>query len=285
MIARAGVYLESIRFQHTIFALPFAFAAMVLAADGWPGWPAVIFITLAMVGARTGAMAANRLIDARLDARNPRTATRALPAGIMQQWEMLALAVGGFVLLALAAWRLNLTALALAPVAVLIVSAYPYFKRFTWLSHWFLGLADAIAVAGAWIGITAGLDLAAVLLTLAMMFWIAGFDVIYACQDIEVDRHEGLHSVPARFGVGPALWFSRISHFIAVVCMLALGLVSGLGWVYWLGVATAAALLMYEAGLVRPDNLDNLQKAFFDMNGYVSIAFMVAVILNFAIAQ
>ena len=284
VIARTGVYLESIRFQHTVFALPFAFAAMLLAAGGWPGWSTLLFITLAMVGARTGAMAANRLIDARLDSRNPRTRTRALPSGLMRQWEMLALAAAGFVLLALAAWRLNPAALALAPVAVLIVSAYPYFKRFTWLSHWFLGLADAIAVAGAWIGVTAGLDLAAVLLILAMMFWIAGFDVIYACQDIEVDRREGLHSVPARFGVGPALWFSRVSHLVAVACMLALGLVADLSWVYWIGVAAAAGILIYEAALVRPDNLDNLQKAFFDMNGYVSIAFMASVILHFAIA-
>ncbi len=284
MIGRAGVYLESVRFQHTIFALPFAFAAMLLAAGGWPGWSTLALITLAMIGARTGAMAANRLIDAQFDARNPRTVSRALPAGLMCQREMLALAAAGFILLAIAAWRLNFTALALAPVAVLLVSAYPYFKRFTWLSHWFLGLADAIAVAGAWIGVTAGLDLAAVLLTLAMMFWIAGFDVIYACQDVEIDRREGLHSVPARFGIGPALWFSRVSHLIAVACMFALGLVAELSWVYWIGVAAAAGILVYEAALVRPNNLDNLQKAFFDMNGYVSVIFMASVILHFAIA-
>lgn len=284
MIARARVYLESVRFQHTIFALPFAFAAMLLAAGGWPGWSTVALITLAMIGARTGAMAANRLIDAQLDARNPRTVSRALPAGLMRQWEMLALAAAGFILLSIAAWQLNFTALALAPVAVLLVSAYPYCKRFTWLSHWFLGLADAIAVAGAWIGVTARLDLAAVLLTLAMMFWIAGFDVIYACQDVEVDRREGLHSVPARFGIGPALWFSRVSHLIAVACMFALGLVAELSWVYWIGVAAAAGILVYEAALVRPNNLDNLQKAFFDMNGYVSMVFMASVILHFAIA-
>ncbi len=284
MIGRAGVYLESVRFQHTIFALPFAFAAMLLAAGGWPGWSTLALITLAMIGARTGAMAANRLIDAQFDARNPRTVSRALPAGLMCQREMLALAATGFILLAIAAWRLNFTALALAPVAVLLVSAYPYFKRFTWLSHWFLGLADAIAVAGAWIGVTAGLDLAAVLLTLAMMFWIAGFDVIYACQDVEIDRREGLHSVPARFGIAPALWFSRVSHLIAVACMFALGLVAELSWVYWIGVAAAAGILVYEAALVRPNNLDNLQKAFFDMNGYVSVIFMASVILHFAIA-
>lgn len=283
VIARAGVYLESIRFQHTIFALPFAFAAMLLAADGWPGWTVVMLITLAMAGARTGAMAANRLIDAELDARNPRTETRALPAGAMRRWEMLALGAGGFVVLGLAAWGLNPTALALAPVAAVLVTAYPYFKRFTWLSHWFLGLADAIAVAGAWIGVVAGLDAAAVLLTLAMMFWIAGFDVIYACQDLDVDRREGLHSVPAKFGVGPALWFSRGSHLVAVGCMVGLGVVAELSPVYLVGVATAAALLVYEAGMVRANDLDRLQKAFFDMNGYVSIAFMASVILHFII--
>ena len=258
---------------------------MLLAADGWPGWTALGLITIAMLGARTGAMAANRVIDADLDARNPRTAYRAIPAGIMRRMEMIALGVTGFIILAVAAWQLNSTAFALTPIAILIVTAYAYFKRFTWLSHWFLGFADSIAVAGAWIGITAGLDLAAGLLTIAMMFWIAGFDVIYACQDCEIDRQQGLHSIPARFGIGPALWFSRISHLISIISMVALGVVLTLSWVYWLGVATAAGLLVYEASLVGPKNLNKLQKAFFDMNGYISIAYMVAIILHFVVAK
>ena len=203
----------------------------------------------------------------------------------MNQIEMIALGMLGFVVLAIAAWRLNATAFALTPIAILIVTTYPYFKRFTWLSHWFLGFADSIAVAGAWIGITAGLDLAAGLMTMAMMFWIAGFDIIYACQDFEVDRQQGLHSIPARFGIGTALWLSRISHLIAILNMIALGVVLTLSWVYWLGVATAAGLLLYEASLVSSKNLDKLQKAFFDMNGYISIAYMVSIILHFVVSK
>lgn len=258
---------------------------MLLAADGWPGWTTLGLITLAMIGARTGAMAANRIIDAELDARNPRTEYRAIPSGMMSQIEMIALGMLGFIVLAIAAWLLNATAFALTPIAILIVTTYPYFKRFTWLSHWFLGFADSIAVAGAWIGITAGLDLAAGLMTMAMMFWIAGFDIIYACQDFEVDRQQGLHSIPARFGIGPALWLSRISHLIAILNMIALGVVLTLSWVYWLGVATAAGLLIYEASLVSSKNLDKLQKAFFDMNGYISIAYMVSIILHFVVSK
>ena len=280
-LAKGRVYLESIRFEHTIFALPFAYMGMLLAADGWPGWGKFLLITAAMAGARTAAMAVNRLVDAELDARNPRTSDRALPAGLMRRGEMAALAVAGAAVLILAAWRLNLTALALAPVALFVVTAYPYTKRFTWSTHWILGLADSIAPAGAWIGIRGDFGLEAALISLAMLFWIAGFDLIYACQDVDVDRRDGLHSVPARFGIAAALWTSRGCHAATVVLLIALGLAAGLGWPYWIGVLAAAALLAYESTMVSPADLGRLQKAFFDMNGYVSVALLIAVSLSY----
>ncbi len=283
VLSRGRVYLESIRFEHTIFALPFAYMGMLLAADGWPGWDKFLLITAAMAGARTAAMAVNRLVDAELDARNPRTSDRALPAGLMRQGEMAALAVAAAAVLILAAWRLNLTALALAPVALFIVTVYPYTKRFTWSTHWILGLADSIAPAGAWIGVRGDFGLEVALISLAMLFWIAGFDLIYACQDVEVDRRDGLRSVPARFGIAPALWASRGCHAAAVLLLVALGLVAGLGWPYWIGVLAAAGLLAYESTMVSPADLGRLQKAFFNMNGYVSVALLIAVSLSYVV--
>ncbi|MCY4107812.1 MAG: putative 4-hydroxybenzoate polyprenyltransferase [Chloroflexi bacterium] len=282
-VSRARVYLESIRFEHTIFALPFAYIGMLLAADGWPGWDKFLLITAAMAGARTAAMAINRLVDAELDARNPRTSDRALPAGLMRRREMAALAIAGAVVLVLSAWRLNLTALVLAPVALFVVCAYPYTKRFTWSTHWILGLADSIAPAGAWIGVRGDFGLEAALISLAMLFWIAGFDLIYACQDVDVDRRDRLHSVPARFGIAAALWTSRGCHAATVVLLVSLGLVAGLGWPYWIGVLAAAALLAYESTMVSPTDLGRLQKAFFDMNGYVSVALLIAVSVSYVL--
>lgn len=283
MFAKAGIYLDSIRFEHTIFALPFAYFGMLLAADGWPGWEKFGLITVAMVGARTGAMAVNRLIDAELDARNPRTATRALPTGRMRRAEMAGLALFGFAILHLAAWRLNPLSLSLAPAAVAVLILYPYTKRFTWLTHWILGLADSIAAAGAWIAVRGDFGLEPAILSLAMLFWIAGFDLIYACQDVEVDQRDGLFSVPALFGRPSALWLSRLCHSVTLGALVALGFVAGLAWVYWLGVLAAAALLAYEATLVSPDDLTRLKRAFFDMNGYVSVALLVAVSLSYVV--
>ena len=280
MIERARIYLDSVRFEHTIFALPFAYVGMLLAAGGWPGWDKFLLITLAMAGARTGAMAANRLADAGFDARNPRTASRALPAGVMRRGEMASLALAGFAVLFLAAWLLNPLAFALAPVAALIVTFYSYTKRFTWMTHWILGFADSIAAAGAWIGVRGSFGVTPGLLSLAMLFWIAGFDLIYACQDTGFDRAEGLRSVPSRFGNRWALALSRLSHALAVVSLAALGIVAGLGWIYWFGVLAAAALLTYEALLVNPSDLTNMRKAFFDMNGYVAVTVLAAVALS-----
>lgn len=279
-IKRARIYLDAIKFEHTLFALPFAYLGMILASRGWPGWPIVIWTTLAMAGARTGAMAANRLIDAGLDARNPRTATRAIPQGLMSRPEMLGLATGGFALLHIAAWQLNGLALALAPVAMLAVTLYSYTKRFTWGSHWILGLVDGIAPVGGWIAVTGTFSLEAVVLALAVMFWIGGFDVLYGLQDVDFDRQHGLHSIPARFGVRKALWTTRASHAATIVMLLALGNISNLGWPYWVGVGLIGCLLTYENLLLKPHDLSRLNIAFFNINGYIAIVALVSTIMG-----
>ena len=279
-IKRARIYLDAIKFEHTLFALPFAYLGMILASRGWPGWPIVVWTTLAMAGARTGAMAANRLIDAGLDARNPRTATRAIPQGLMSRPEMLGLATGGFALLHIAAWQLNGLALALAPVAMLAVTLYSYTKRFTWGSHWILGLVDGIAPVGGWIAVTGTFSLEAIVLALAVMFWIGGFDVLYGLQDVEFDRQHGLHSIPARFGVRKALWTTRASHAATIVMLLALGNISNLGWTYWVGVGLIGCLLTYENLLLKPHDLSRLNIAFFNINGYIAIVALVSTIMG-----
>ena len=280
---RLRLYLDAIKFEHTIFALPFAFLGMVLAQDGWPGWRTFLWIAVAMAGARTGAMAANRLIDARIDAANPRTAERALPAGRMSRIEMVGLASAGFALLHVAALQLNLLALALAPVAMVTVTLYSFTKRFTWLSHWLLGLADGIAPVGGWIAVRGDIGAEAILLALVVMFWIAGFDVLYALQDVSFDRRRGLHSVPARFGARRALQIARGSHGLTVLVLIVLGLVAPLAWPYWVGVGLIGALLLYEHALLRND-LSRLDLAFFNMNGYVAITALVFTIAGVWVA-
>ena len=279
-IKRARIYLDAIKFEHTLFALPFAYLGMILASRGWPGWPIVLWTTLAMAGARTGAMAANRLIDAGLDASNPRTTTRAIPQGLMSRPEMLGLATAGFALLHIAAWQLNGLALALAPVAMLAVTLYSYTKRFTWGSHWILGLVDGIAPVGGWIAVTGAFSVEALVLALAVMFWIGGFDVLYGMQDVEFDRQHGLHSIPARFGVRSALWTARASHAATIIMLLAIGSISNLGWPYWVGVGIVGCLLTYENLLLKPHDLSRLNLAFFNINGYVAIVTLVSTIMG-----
>jgi 4-hydroxybenzoate polyprenyltransferase len=203
-------FLDAIKFEHTLFALPFAYVAMVLAADGWPGWRVLCWVTLAMAGARTLAMSVNRLADRLIDASNPRTAERHLPTGVLAPWHMLLAAVLSGALLALSAWMLNPLCFRLAPFAVLFLIGYSYTKRFTWASHWILGFTDGIAAAGGWIAVRGGFDPPAFILWFALTVWIAGFDLIYACQDVDFDRRAGLHSFPARFGIASALHAARV---------------------------------------------------------------------------
>ena len=271
-------FLDAIKFEHTVFALPFAYVAMVLAADGWPGWPTVLWVTLAMAGARTLAMSVNRLVDRFIDAANPRTARRHLPAGLLAPWQVAAAAVVAGALLLLSAWMLNPLCLALAPLAVLFLVGYSYTKRFTWLSHWILGFTDGIAAAGGWIAVRAAFAPPVYVLWFALTVWIAGFDLIYACQDVEFDRQHRLHSVPARFGIPAALATARACHALTVAAFALLGVMMGLGWLYWLGVAVVAGLLVYEHSLVSANDLSRLDIAFFNVNGYIAVILLLAVL-------
>ncbi len=271
-------FLDAIKFEHTVFALPFAYMAMVLAADGWPGWPVVVWVTLAMAGARTLAMSVNRLADRFIDAANPRTAKRHLPTGLLTPAQVTAAAALSAAVLLLSAFMLNPLCLMLSPLAVLFLVGYSYTKRFTWLSHWILGFTDGIAAAGGWIAVRAAFDPPVYVLWLALTVWIAGFDLIYACQDVEFDRRNGLHSVPARFGIAAALITARVCHVLTIAAFALLGWMMGLGLLYWLGVLVVAGLLVYEHSLISPRDLSKLDIAFFNVNGYISVILFFAVI-------
>jgi len=274
-------FLELIKFEHTLFALPFAYVGMILAAGGWPTWPQALWITVAMASARTVAMAANRLADRVIDARNPRTAGRPLASGRVSPgtaWT------GSFVALAtllLATWQLGPLPLKLLPGALLFLIGYAFAKRVTWLSHYILGLTDGLAPMGAWVAVKGSLftpsDLPAWLLLGAVTFWIGGFDLIYACQDTEFDRSNGLRAIPARFGVPTALRLSTISHVFSMGFLIALGIVLSLAWPYVLGLVAIAGLLLTEHRLVKPDDFSKLNVAFFNVNSAISATLLVSV--------
>ena len=267
--------LEMIRFSHTIFALPFAILSAVIAARGWPEAATLAKILLAMVGARSAAMAHNRLADRDIDAANPRTASRALPAGALSVGYVrafLAASVGVFLL---AAASLNRLTLLLAPVALAILFLYSYAKRFTSLSHLLLGVCLAMAPVGAWIAVRGNLDVVPILLGLAVLFWTAGFDVIYSLQDEAHDRAAGLHSLPAHLGAGPALAISAVFHAAMVALLFATWRASGGGWLFALGILLTAAALAYQHAIVRPGDLSRVNAAFFTANGFVSVVLAV----------
>jgi 4-hydroxybenzoate polyprenyltransferase len=276
--SRARHLLDAIKFEHTVFALPFAYIAMVLAAGGWPGWRTVGWVTAALVGARTCAMATNRVVDRWIDAANPRTAARHLPRGLLRVGELRALAIGGAALMLVAAWRLNPLCLALAPVALVFLVGYNYTKRFTWTSHWILGFTDGIAAAGGWIAVRGRFDPPVFVLWFALTVWIAGFDLIYACQDVAFDRAHGLHSLPARFGVATALRVARVCHALTAAAFGLLGVMLALGPLYWIGWLAVVALLAYEHSLVSPGDLSRLDVAFFNVNGYIAVIVLIAVV-------
>lgn len=274
------VFFEMIKLEHTIFALPFAYLGGFLAANGVPPAMKLLWITLAMVGARTAAMSLNRLIDRHIDARNPRTAQRALPAGQLRVKEVYLYTVLSFLLLGFSAYKLNLLALWLMPIAVFFLVLYSYTKRFTWACHLVLGISLGLAPAGAWIGVTGHWALAPILLGLGVMTWVAGFDVVYACQDVEFDRQEGLHSIPAVFGVQRGLEISAFLHVIAPLLFIAVGVVMSMSWLYYVGVAVAIVLLFRQHRLVSADDFSRLGVAFFDLNGYLSILLFVFSVLD-----
>lgn len=273
LAARAVLFGRMIKFSHSVFALPFALASAAIAASGRVPWRALPWILLAMVGARSAAMGFNRLADQAIDARNPRTAGRELPRGVLRRAE-----VWGFVLvsaaaLVFAAAMLNPLCRTLSPVALAIVFAYSYTKRFTALSHLVLGLSLGIAPVGAWLAVRGTFDLAPLVLGLAVMAWVAGFDTIYACQDVEFDRRSGLHSIPARLGVAAALQVARVLHVLAVLLLAAVYALAPLHAVYLAGVAGVALLLVYEHSLVRADDLSRVDAAFFTVNGWISAGY------------
>jgi len=278
MIRSLKITLEMIKIEHTLFALPFAFLGAVLAARGLPTPHQTFWIMIAMVGARSAAMAFNRLADRELDAANPRTRIRALPMGLLSTRFVSIFTVCSAAVFFLAAYRLNRLTLLLAPVALGSVLAYSYTKRFTAASHLVLGWCLAIAPTGAWIAVRGAIDSPVpLLLSLAVMLWTAGFDIIYACQDYDFDTRTGLHSIPQRIGIARALWVSRALHAMMFFVLVAVHILTGLHWLGWLGVAATAALLVYQHSIVRADDLSRLNAAFFTTNAFVSVILFAAV--------
>jgi 4-hydroxybenzoate polyprenyltransferase len=279
MSNRICTVLEMIKFEHSVFALPFALTGALLAArftsHSWPSWRQFLWIIIAMVAARSAAMTLNRIADLRYDKENPRTAQRALATGALSIEFAWIFTIGAAAAFFIAAWQLNQLAFKLAPLALAILFFYSYTKRFTTWSHFFLGFALGISPAAAWIAVTGSLDARMLILCAAVTLWVGGFDVLYACQDVDYDRRAGLYSVPKRFGIGAALLIARAMH-IGVVALLAfLASSFSLPWPAWLGIIVVAALLAYEHSLVKADDLGRLDAAFFTMNGYISISFLV----------
>ncbi|MCP4715066.1 MAG: UbiA family prenyltransferase [Deltaproteobacteria bacterium] len=270
--SKVRIILEMIKFEHTIFALPFAYLGMVLGADGKPRFSTFVLITIAMVGARSYAMALNRIFDRTLDKKNPRTASRALPMGLVSVRETVMLAAVSLISFLLAIYLLPPLCRLLWPLVIIPMSIYSLTKRFTWLCHIILGLCLGLAPLGAWIATTNTLPPAGISsLGLAVVFWTAGFDIIYSCQDYAFDQHQGLYSIPARFGLHKALIFSKIFHGLTVAFLLLMGLDFGLGPLFYGGIVMIAGFLWYENHLIKPDDLSKITMSFFTLNGFVSI--------------
>lgn len=273
------IILEMIKFEHTVFALPFAFLGAILGSliinGDWPTFLQWVWITLAMVGARSAAMSLNRLIDASIDQANPRTKDRAIPAGLLSKLETGLFIAISFAVLFIAAFQLNMLAVYLLPVTVLFLVGYSYTKRFTWLCHVFLGMTIGIAPLGGWVGTTGTLPWEAFVLFLAVAFWTAGFDVIYATQDADYDKGVDLHSIPSRFGIKKALLIAKGFHVASFLAMVTLFFIAPLGWVYLLGIVIVGGIMIYEHSLVSPNDLSKVNIAFFKMNGIISIVMLV----------
>ncbi len=283
MFGRLGVYLDMIKVAHTVFALPFALMGAFLAAGGMPAGKTLLYIVLAMVGGRSAAMGFNRVIDAEVDARNPRTRDRAIPARKVSKTMAGVFILLSVLLLTLSAAKLNTLCLKLSPVLLLLLFSYSYTKRFTWASHVVLGLCLGAAPLAAWIAVTGSFDPRILVISLAVMFWVAGFDVLYALQDIEFDREEGLHSIPRFLGVGKSLWVARAFHFVMAGLLLLGYHVFRMGWWYLAGWGLCAAVLVYEHAILKKDDLSRLNVAFFNMNGVISIALCLFTYIDLAL--
>jgi 4-hydroxybenzoate polyprenyltransferase len=285
-LARLRIILEMIKFEHTIFALPFALISALLAAraanlpHGIPSARVTAWILAAMVGARSAAMAFNRIADARFDAANPRTARRAIPAGLLTVGQVGIFTLTSIALFELAAWKLNRLCFALSPLALAVILGYSYTKRFTALSHLALGIATGIAPVGAWIAVTGRLNAVPLLLGIVVMLWIGGFDIIYALQDVEFDRRIGLHSLPKAIGKARALVFSRLMHLTMLGLLVIIGHLAGMHAIYYVGLCVVAALIAYEHSIVSPDDLSRIDVAFFTTNGWISVSLFCFVVLD-----
>ncbi len=273
LITKVQITLEMIKFEHSVFALPFALTGALLARGGRPGWRQLFWLVVAMVGARSAAMTFNRVADLKWDALNPRTRARALPAGHLSLRFAVGFIAASCALLVLAAYELNPLTFRLSPLALALLLGYSYTKRFTWLSHFVLGACLGASPVAAWIALRGDIRLSVVILGVAVTLWVAGFDVLYACQDVEFDRQHGLQSIPGRFGITAALYFSAVLHLIMLALLVVVARQENLGWVAEAGVAVVAALLAYEHSLVTPSDLSRINAAFFNVNGYVSLLF------------
>jgi 4-hydroxybenzoate polyprenyltransferase len=276
-------FASLVKIEHTVFALPFAYVGALLCINAIPSAHDLVWITVAMFGARSLAMGLNRLIDAAIDARNPRTATRELPSGLLTHKQVAVFCAASFALFLIAVFQLDPIVRWLWPIPVAAFVIYPYLKRWTWLSHAWLGAVDGLAPVGAWVAITGRLPWPAWALGGAVALWVAGFDLFYSLFDLEVDREQGLHSFAARFGERKLFWGARLAHAGTVALLVAVGLGLDLGLLYWLGVAAVAGLLAYEHALVRPGDLRRLDAAFFTMNGIISVVFFGFVLAEAAL--
>lgn len=283
IIEKIRIVIEMIKFPHTVFALPFAFIGAILAEKKIPSLDKIFWITVAMVGARSAAMSFNRLADWRFDALNPRTKDRALPKGILTPLQVMIFIILTGTIFIFATSRLNPLAFKLSPLALFIVFFYSYTKRFTILSHFFLGLSLSLAPIGAWVGVKGVIELPALLLGSAVVFWLIGFDILYALEDIDFDRKTGLKSIPQKLGIKKSLYISRVSHFITVLLLFSLYPLLNLGHIYLIGLAAITGLFIREHSLVKENDLSKLDIAFFNMNGYISVVVFLATLADLII--
>ena len=287
MFKKIGTYLEMIKVEHTLFALPFAFMGAILGSvavfNHLPSWGDILWIFLAMFGARSAAFGLNRLADQYIDAKNPRTAGRAIPAGLLKPVEVIIFIIISFVVFFWATAELDSFAFRLLPIAIFMLIFYSYTKRFTWLCHVVLGLTTALAPLGGWVAVTGQLDYKAIIFYLALAFWTAGFDVIYACQDQEFDSNEGLYSIPSRFGLQKALWFARGFHVVTAIGFVVLMVVTPLSWWYLTGMIIACGILFYQHYILSPNDMSRLQTAFFTMNSTLSIVLFVFTLIDLVV--
>ena len=279
-LRRLQIFLDTIKFEHSIFALPFAVAAAFMVAGGWPNWVQFGWVIVAMVTLRTFAMAANRLVDAEIDRRNPRTADRALATGIIGKPEVIGYMVVSAIVFVVAAWQLDPLALILSPIPIVVAFTYPYLKRFTWLAHFGIGAVYVIVPPAVAIAMTGTMPAEFVLLGVAALFWVSGFDVLYAIADIEFDRADGLHSIPERFGVKRSLSIAKALHLVTLVFLVSTVLIGGGGILAAFGILGVGILFAYEHSLVKEDDLSKLNMAFFTMNGIIAVVFAVFVVLD-----